>query len=100
TPMIVPPQVAIVGAGVIREQVVAAGGEMAVHPVLPISVTIDHRVVTGGEAAGFLTARVDDRRAPESPDQMAWMRLRPAALARYMRLSASSSSPLELSIRS
>ena len=65
TPMIVPPQVAIVGAGVIREQVVAAGGEMAVHPVLPISVTIDHRVVTGGEAARFLKALVEDLQAPE-----------------------------------
>ncbi|MEH6387952.1 dihydrolipoamide acetyltransferase family protein [Pseudomonas profundi] len=60
SPVVVPPQVAIVGAGVIRDAVVAWQGEPAVHPILPISLTFDHRAVTGGEAARFLKALVED----------------------------------------
>jgi pyruvate dehydrogenase E2 component (dihydrolipoamide acetyltransferase) len=29
-----------------------------VHPILPLSLTFDHRAVTGGEAARFLKALV------------------------------------------
>jgi pyruvate dehydrogenase E2 component (dihydrolipoamide acetyltransferase) len=56
TPVVVPPTVAIIGAGRRREEVVAFEGEVAVHPVLPLSVTFDHRVVTGAEAARFISA--------------------------------------------
>lgn len=56
TPVVVPPTVAIIGAGRRREQVVAFEGEATVHPVLPLSVTFDHRVVTGAEAARFISA--------------------------------------------
>ncbi len=59
-PVVVPPQVAIVGAGGIRHEVVAYHGEAVVHPILPLSVTFDHRAVTGGEAARFLKALMDD----------------------------------------
>jgi pyruvate dehydrogenase E2 component (dihydrolipoamide acetyltransferase) len=54
--VVVPPQVAIVGAGRIGERVVARDGAAAVRRVLPLSLTFDHRVVTGGEAARFLVA--------------------------------------------
>ena len=54
TPIVVPPQVAIIGAGVIREEAVVDNGEIKIGKVLPISLTFDHRVVTGGEAARFL----------------------------------------------
>jgi pyruvate dehydrogenase E2 component (dihydrolipoamide acetyltransferase) len=54
--VIVPPQVAIVGAGRIEQRVVVEGGRPVVHRVLPLSLTFDHRVVTGGEAARFLAA--------------------------------------------
>ena len=57
-PIVVPPQVAIVGAGVIREQPVAVHGRVEVHPVMPLSLTFDHRAVTGGEAGRFLRALV------------------------------------------
>ncbi len=60
SPIILPPTVAILGAGVIREAVVAAGGRPAVHRVLPISLTFDHRAVTGGEAGRFLAAAIAD----------------------------------------
>lgn len=58
--VIVPPQVAIVGAGRVTQQVVAFQGEPAVRRVLPLSLTFDHRVVTGGEAARFLLALKSD----------------------------------------
>lgn len=55
-PVVVAPQVAIVSAGVIAERVVAVEGRPAVHRLLPLSLTFDHRAVTGGEAARFLAA--------------------------------------------
>ncbi|WJR75919.1 dihydrolipoamide acetyltransferase family protein [Bradyrhizobium sp. NP1] len=58
--VIVPPQVAIVGAGRISERVVAHRGQPAVRRLLPLSLTFDHRVVTGGEAARFLVALKSD----------------------------------------
>jgi pyruvate dehydrogenase E2 component (dihydrolipoamide acetyltransferase) len=54
--VIVPPQVAIVGAGRVEQRVVVEGGQPVVHRILPLSLTFDHRVVTGGEAARFLGA--------------------------------------------
>jgi pyruvate dehydrogenase E2 component (dihydrolipoamide acetyltransferase) len=54
--IVVPPQVAIVGAGRIDRRVVVHCGQPAVRRVLPISLTFDHRVVTGGEAARFIVA--------------------------------------------
>lgn len=62
--VIVPPQVAILGAGRLREQVVARGGAPAVRRVLPLSLTFDHRVVTGGEATRFLRAAIEDLQLP------------------------------------
>ncbi|MDH0895067.1 MULTISPECIES: dihydrolipoamide acetyltransferase family protein [Pseudomonas] len=64
-PVVVPPQVAIIGAGGIRDEVVAWEGKPAVHPVLPLSLTFDHRAATGGEAARFLKALVQALEAPE-----------------------------------
>lgn len=56
--VVMPPQVAIVGAGRIVQRVVVEDGAPAVRRVLPLSLTFDHRAVTGGEAARFLTAIV------------------------------------------
>ena len=62
--IIVPPQAAIIGAGRISPRVVAHRGQPAVRRVLPLSLTFDHRVVTGGEAARFLVAlKLDLERA-------------------------------------
>ncbi len=60
SPIVQPPTVAILGAGVIRDQVLAKAGAPAVRKVLPLSLTFDHRVVTGGEAARFLRAVMED----------------------------------------
>lgn len=62
-PIVQPPTVAILGAGRVRDEVVAANGEPAVHPILPLSLTFDHRAVTGGEATRFLAAVIADLEA-------------------------------------
>ena len=54
--IVVPPQVAIIGAGRIDRRVLVHNGAPAARRVLPLSLTVDHRVVTGGEAARFLVA--------------------------------------------
>ena len=64
SPVVVPPTVAIVGAGRIRDQVVVAEGAPAVHKVLPLSLTFDHRAVSGGEAGRFLAAMMADLETP------------------------------------
>jgi 2-oxoisovalerate dehydrogenase E2 component (dihydrolipoyl transacylase) len=58
--IVVPPQVAIIGAGRIAQRVVAHRSQPTVRRVLPLSLTFDHRVVTGGEAARFLVALKSD----------------------------------------
>jgi pyruvate dehydrogenase E2 component (dihydrolipoamide acetyltransferase) len=59
-PVVVPPQVAILSTGRILPRVVAAGGRPEIHKIMPLSLTFDHRVVTGGEAARFLAAVIAD----------------------------------------
>jgi 2-oxoisovalerate dehydrogenase E2 component (dihydrolipoyl transacylase) len=54
--VVVPPQVAIVGAGRTDQRVLVEEGAQAIRRVLPLSLTFDHRVVTGGEAARFIAA--------------------------------------------
>jgi pyruvate dehydrogenase E2 component (dihydrolipoamide acetyltransferase) len=56
--------VAIVGAGRITQQVMAHHGQPTVRRALPLSLTFDHRVVTGGEAARFLVALKFDLEQP------------------------------------
>lgn len=64
TPVIVPPCVAIIAAGKLRHDVVAVMGSIETHRVIPLSLTFDHRVATGGEAARFLKAMIDDLALP------------------------------------
>ena len=64
TPVVVPPCVAIIGAGKLSHDVVAVMGGIEVHRRLPISLTFDHRACTGGEAARFLAALLDDLAQP------------------------------------
>jgi 2-oxoisovalerate dehydrogenase E2 component (dihydrolipoyl transacylase) len=65
-PIILPPTVAILGAGKVRDAVVACGGRPEVHRLLPLSLTFDHRAVTGGEACRFLRAVIEDLKQPSS----------------------------------
>ncbi len=60
TPVVVPPCVAIVAAGKGRYQMTPVMGGFESHRVIPLSLTFDHRAATGGEAARFLKAMLDD----------------------------------------
>ena len=57
-PVVVPPQVAISAPGGFADEPVAVADRVEIHPILPLSLTFDHRVVTGGEAARFFKALV------------------------------------------
>lgn len=59
-PVVVPPMVAILGAGKCYNNVVETETGFAGHRFLPLSLSFDHRVITGGEAARFLRAIMDD----------------------------------------
>ena len=60
TPVVVPPQVAILGAGRTREEPVVQGGTIAIRRRMPLSLTFDHRACTGAESSRFLAAAVAD----------------------------------------
>jgi len=60
TPVVVPPAVAILGTGRVRRDVIAADSGVEIHNRMPLSLTFDHRVVTGGEAVRFLGALIGD----------------------------------------
>jgi pyruvate dehydrogenase E2 component (dihydrolipoamide acetyltransferase) len=67
--VVVPPQVAIIGAGRVHERVVPVQdstrkGEVAVRRALPLSITFDHRAVMGSEVARFMAAMRADLSAP------------------------------------
>jgi 2-oxoisovalerate dehydrogenase E2 component (dihydrolipoyl transacylase) len=64
-PVVVPPQVAILSTGRVVARPVAVGDKVEVRRVMPLSLTFDHRVVTGGEAARFLAAVIADLELPD-----------------------------------
>jgi 2-oxoisovalerate dehydrogenase E2 component (dihydrolipoyl transacylase) len=64
TPVVVPPAVAILGAGRISRDVVAVENRIEAHRRIPLSLTFDHRCVTGGEAVRFLGAVIQDLQKP------------------------------------
>jgi len=64
-PRVVPPAVAILGAGKVREDAVVVGGAVRAHRRMPLSLSFDHRCITGGEACRFLAAVITDLEKPE-----------------------------------
>jgi pyruvate dehydrogenase E2 component (dihydrolipoamide acetyltransferase) len=54
TPIINHPEVAILGIGRIEEKPVVRDGKVVIRRILPLSLSFDHRVVDGAEAARFL----------------------------------------------
>lgn len=61
---VIPPQVAILGAGRIHEAPRTVDGAVRIVRIVPLSVTFDHRAVTGAEAIGFLNAVIADLTRP------------------------------------
>jgi pyruvate dehydrogenase E2 component (dihydrolipoamide acetyltransferase) len=64
-PLILPPQVGILGLGRIHEQPVARGGTWVAVPHLPLSLVFDHRVLDGAYAARFLRRFMDLAERPQ-----------------------------------
>jgi hypothetical protein len=58
-PMILPPQVAILGLGRIHQAPVAREGRLAVATILPLSLVFDHRVCDGSYAVRFLNLFIE-----------------------------------------
>ncbi|MHC4592284.1 MAG: dihydrolipoamide acetyltransferase family protein [Planctomycetota bacterium] len=66
-PIINPPESCIIGVGEIRDQVVASEGGVRVEPVVELSLSVDHRVIDGAEAAEFFRSL---RNLLEAPDAL------------------------------
>ncbi|QDP72815.1 2-oxo acid dehydrogenase subunit E2 [Legionella israelensis] len=64
SPIIVPPMVAILGVGRLYQSAVSHNGKIESHKVLPLSLSFDHRAVTGGEATRFLGAIIGSLQQP------------------------------------
>ena len=62
--IIAPPQAAILAVGRIADRVVALNGQPAVRPMMTLTLSGDHRVVDGAQAALFLNDLADALRTP------------------------------------
>jgi pyruvate dehydrogenase E2 component (dihydrolipoamide acetyltransferase) len=65
--IILPPQAAILAVGRIADRVVAVNGQPAVRPMMTLTLSGDHRVVDGAQAAIFLN---DLAEAIEKPEEL------------------------------
>ena len=54
TPILNPPQVAILGLHKIQDRAIAAGGQVVIRPMMYVALSYDHRIVDGREAVQFL----------------------------------------------
>ena len=67
TPIINPPQSAILGMHNIIERPIAVNGKVEVHPIMYLALSYDHRIIDGKESVGFL---VKIKEALESPEKL------------------------------
>ncbi len=67
TPIINPPQSAILGMHNIVERPIAVNGKVEIHPMMYIAMSYDHRVIDGRESVGFL---VKVKEMLENPERM------------------------------
>ncbi len=56
TPIINPPQSAILGMHNIIQRPIAVNGEVVIHPMMYVALSYDHRIIDGRESVGFLVA--------------------------------------------
>ena len=59
TPILNPPQVAILGMHKIQERPMVVDGQIKVRPMMYLALTYDHRIVDGRESVQFLVAIKD-----------------------------------------
>ncbi len=62
--IIYPPHAAVLAVGAVKEQPVVRGGQLAVAQIMKATLSVDHRVADGAEAAQFL---MEVKRLLESP---------------------------------
>jgi 2-oxoglutarate dehydrogenase E2 component (dihydrolipoamide succinyltransferase) len=67
TPIINPPQSAILGMHNIVERPVAENGQVVIRPIMYIALSYDHRIIDGRESVGFL---VKVKELLENPERM------------------------------
>ncbi|MCL4116886.1 UNVERIFIED_CONTAM: hypothetical protein GTU68_013213 [Idotea baltica] len=67
TPIINPPQSAILGMHNIVERPIARDGAIAIAPIMYVALSYDHRVIDGKESVGFLVAV---KEALENPEEL------------------------------
>jgi 2-oxoglutarate dehydrogenase E2 component (dihydrolipoamide succinyltransferase) len=67
TPIINPPQSAILGMHAINERPVAVNGQVVIRPMMYIALSYDHRLVDGKQAVTFL---VKVKQAIEDPTRL------------------------------
>jgi len=65
TPILNPPQSAILGMHAIQERPVAENGQVVIRPMMYLALTYDHRLVDGRDAVQFLVAVKHALEAPE-----------------------------------
>lgn len=59
TPIINPPQSAILGMHAIKDRPVAVDGQVVIRPMMYLALSYDHRLIDGRESVGFLVAIKD-----------------------------------------
>lgn len=67
TPIINPPQSAILGMHKIEDRPIAENGEVVIRPMMYLALSYDHRIIDGREAVSFLVAL---REALEDPSRL------------------------------
>lgn len=67
TPILNPPQVAILGLHKIQDRAVVVNGEIVIRPMMYVALSYDHRIVDGREAVQFL---VRVKELMEDPEQL------------------------------
>ena len=67
TPIINPPQSAILGVHAIKERPVAINGQVVIRPMNYLALSYDHRIVDGREAVLSLAAMKEALESPMSP---------------------------------
>ncbi len=65
TPIINPPQSAILGMHNIVERPIAKDGEVVIAPIMYVALSYDHRIIDGKESVGFLVAVKEALESPE-----------------------------------
>ena len=67
TPIINPPQSAILGVHAIKERPVAINGQVVIRPINYLALSYDHRIIDGREAVLSLVAMKETLESPMSP---------------------------------